>query len=374
MQFKDIIGNEDLKHSLIKMAEENRVSHAFMFIENEGCGALALVLAYIQYLSCRQKENGAEDSCGSCPVCVKMSRFIHPDVHFAFPVNASGSKDSKPVSGNFIKEWTELLESDPYFTESDLYKKIKIEDKVGAISVNEAKEILNALSLKSYEGYNKYMVIWMPERMSTEAANRLLKIIEEPTPDTYFFFVTHHPENVLATIKSRTFPVSVHPVELNVLTKILEEKFGAAHEKALACARASGGSPGVAFKLISESTSENIYIQTIIDLLQKKVDGDLYSMLTLSDKFVSLGREKQKEFLSHMLDYLRKIFMCKKNLEKISNITPEEKDQIYHFTRNLSERFFIKAVKAIEDAGNSVESNVNAKIIYCNLVNHLFIA
>ena len=373
MQFRDIIGNDELKEKLVKMAQNGRVSHAFMFIEKDGRGALPLVLAFIQYLSCRQKEENATDSCGQCPVCIRMGKIIHPDVHFAFPVNASSSSGQKPVSGHFLREWTELIEENPYFTESELYRKIKMEDKVGAISVNESKEILSALSLKSYEGFNKYMIIWLPERMSAEAANRLLKIIEEPTPDTYFFFITHNPEKVIKTIRSRTVPVAVHPVDTALLANMLKEKKNMPLEKAEIYARMSGGSPGIALKLIAEAQDGNIYYPIITNLLKDKLSGDLYSMLSSAESFTTLGREKQKECLATMLDLIRKIFLFSKGLEKISNAGPDEIGEIQQFAKALKPTFYENAAKAVEDAIHSIESNVNAKIVYSNLVNYIFV-
>ena len=173
MRCADIIGNEKVAKALASMADSGRVAHAMLMYENEGCGALALAMAYLQYLNCANPSGG--DSCGECPSCRQMSKFIHPDVHFVFPVNKGPkSSDEKPTSESYIKYWRELAIADPYFTEADLQKAIGIESKNGLIAVAEAKSIITKLSLASVTDGYKAVVFYLPEKMNQETANRLL--------------------------------------------------------------------------------------------------------------------------------------------------------------------------------------------------------
>lgn len=203
MQFREISGNNELKQKMMEIADSGKMSHSIMLVEKPGCGAIGLATALVQYMACPNRTPG-KDSCGVCPTCKKIARGFHQDLHFVFPVNTSplSSQKSEPrqISRYFAEPFRELLSTNPYFTESDLYSHLQIEEKSGNINVAQAKEILAQLSLKSYEGFNKYMIVWLPERMNEEAANRLLKIVEEPSPGTYFIFITHTPEKVLQTL------------------------------------------------------------------------------------------------------------------------------------------------------------------------------
>ena len=193
------------------MADSGRVAHAMLMYENEGCGALALALAYVQYLNCSNPHDG--DSCGECPSCRQMAKLIHPDVHFVFPVNKGPkSADERYISESYIRYWRELALADPYFVEADLQRAIGIEAKNGLIAVAEAKYIIGKLSLTSVGDGYKAVIFYLPEKMNQETANRLLKMVEEPPEKTLFIFITHAPEKVLQTIFSRCQSVRVLPL------------------------------------------------------------------------------------------------------------------------------------------------------------------
>ena len=219
MRFADVIGNAEVAKALISMADSGRVAHAMLMYENEGCGALALALAYIQYLNCRNRQNG--DSCGECPSCRQMSKLIHPDVHYVFPVNKGPkTSDDKPTSESYLPYWRELASANPYFVEADLQRAIGIESKNGLIAVAEAKNIINKLSLTAVADGYKAVVFYLPEKMNQETANRLLKLVEEPPVNTLFIFITHAPEKVLQTIFSRCQSVRVLPLAKEELDQV----------------------------------------------------------------------------------------------------------------------------------------------------------
>lgn len=160
MRFADIIGNSHVSKAFVSMADTGRVAHAMLLYENEGCGALALALAYVQYLNCANPSGG--DSCGECPSCRQMAKLVHPDVHFVFPVNKGPkASDEKPTSESYIKYWRELVLANPYFMESDLQKAIGIESKTGLIAVAEAKSILTKLSLTAVSGGYKAVIFYL---------------------------------------------------------------------------------------------------------------------------------------------------------------------------------------------------------------------
>ena len=372
MQFKQVLGNGELKSRLLRMVDSGRTGHSIMFVERDGYGALPLAMALVQYMMCRNRKPG-EDSCGECPSCRKISEMVHPDLHFAFPVNStSKSGQSRPVSGSFLTQWRELYKGNPYFTEPDLYEKTGIADKVGVISVAEAKEILDSLSLKSYEGFSKFMVVWLPERMNAEAANRLLKIVEEPSPDTYFIFITHAPERIISTIRSRSQLVRLYPAALEELAPYLSEHTGLSSGEAMLYARISGGSPGLALSMIRGNSASETYLPILTAMLEAVADGNLPALLEGNDAVLALGREKQKEFCLYSEDFLRKMMMHRRGLASIADTLPSEAGPVAGFSKVFPESFYERAFAAMEGARTAVEANVNAKMVFCNLVNVLF--
>ncbi|HIZ86577.1 MAG TPA: hypothetical protein IAC03_00225 [Candidatus Coprenecus pullistercoris] len=374
MRFKEVLGNGELKSRLINMVDSGRTGHSLMLVERDGYGALPLAMALIQYMMCRDRTLG-EDSCGKCPCCRKVSGMVHPDLHFAFPVNVSSKSGtgSKPLSASFLQEWRQLYADNPYFTEADLYTATGIADKVGVISVAEAKEILDALSLKSYEGGNKYMVVWLPERMNAEASNRLLKIVEEPMPDTYFIFITHAPERVISTIRSRSQIIRLYPVPQDELVPMLESKRGIPAKEALAYSRISGGSPGLALAMLGEGSAAGTYLPVLTGIMDNVLGADLPALLESNDAVLALGRERQKEFCRYAEDFLRKAMLSARGLTSIADVLPRETEIVDRYSKLLPSGFYEKAFKAFENARAAVEANVNAKMVFCNLVNNLFV-
>lgn len=350
MRFADIIGNAQVAKSLASMADSGRVAHAMLMYENEGCGALALALAYVQYLNCSNPHDG--DSCGECPSCRQMSKLIHPDLHFIFPVN-KGPKttDDKPVSESYIKYWRELAISNPYFTEADLQKAIGIESKSGLIAVAEAKSIIGRLSLASVSDGYKAVIFYLPEKMNQETANRLLKMVEEPPEKTLFIFITHAPEKVLQTIFSRCQSIRIMP-----LTK--EET---AQVKAL--------------RPDDDREDHDRFMDLFSDLMNAVLSRDLMTALECGETVAAMeSREKQKAFCIFAAGCIRNIFMIQQNMSAIADFEPQEKEFFESVSERCGKGFCSKAVADIEKVVAMIDRNVNSKILFCDLVNRMFIS
>ena len=348
MRFSEVIGNGTVAKALASMADSGRVAHAMLLYENEGSGALPLALAYLQYLNCENRQDG--DSCGECPSCRQMAKLIHPDVHFVFPVNKGPkSSDEKPVSESYVRYWRELALADPYFKEADLQKAIGIESKNGLIAVAEAKSIISKLSLAPvYDGY-KAVVFYLPEKMNQETANRLLKMVEEPPVKTLFIFITHAPEKVLQTIFSRCQSIRVMP-----LTK--EEQ-----------AQVQALKPQV------EDEDGMIYMDLFADLMRAIVVRDLTSALECSEVMAALeSREKQKAFCNFATECIRKVFLLQQKLPQIAGVPEDERDFYEEMAQKCPKGFCVKAVANIEKVVAMIDRNVNSKILFCDLVNRMF--
>ena len=349
MRFCDVIGNASVAKMLSSMADSGRVAHAMLLYENEGCGALALALAYVQYLNCSNPSDG--DSCGKCPSCNQISKLIHPDVHFVFPVNKGPkSSDDKPTSESYIKYWRELAVADPYFTEADLQRAIGIESKNGLIAVAEAKSIISKLSLASVADGYKAVIFYLPEKMNQETANRLLKMVEEPPEKTVFLFITHAPEKVLQTIFSRCQSVRVMPLSKDEAAQV------------------------AALKPVNDSEEEIVFMDIFSDLLRAIVSRDLMTTLECGENMAALdSREKQKAFCTFASECIRKIFMVQQNLHQISGVSDHEREFYSEMAAKCPKGFCLRAVANIEKVASMIDRNVNSKILFCDLVNRMFL-
>ena len=350
MKFAEITGNVKVASALKSMADSGRVAHAMLMYENEGCGALALAMAYVQYLNCTGVKDG--DSCGECPSCRQMSKMIHPDVHFVFPVNKGPkTSDDKPTSESYLKYWREMALADPYFTESDLQKAIGIESKNGLIAVAEAKSIISKLSLASVSDGYKAVIFYLPEKMNQETANRLLKMVEEPPEKTVFICITHAPEKVLQTIFSRCLSIRVLPLSREEVQKV----------RALRPSVPAGESDG--------------FMELFSDLMNALADRNLMSALECGEMAASLeSREKQKAFCTFAAECIRKIFLLQHGMSQIADV-PQEEQEFYHsMARRCGKSFCSRTIGNIEKVVAMIDRNVSSRILFCDLVNRMFLS
>ncbi|MGE0091474.1 MAG: ATP-binding protein [Bacteroidales bacterium] len=374
MQFTQVVGQSMAKERLVTMFKDNKLSHAVMLCEKPGYGALPLVLSFISYMLCPNRS--ANDSCGSCPVCNRTGKMIHPDIHFVMPVNTTKtiSSDKKPVSDTFLQEWREIIIKDPYFTEQDWYNKIGIENKVGNIGVNEANLIIKKMGLMSYEGGDKFMFVWLPEKMNQEAANKLLKFIEEPSEGTYIFMITHAPEKIIPTILSRCQIVRIPPIGLDELSGELMEEFDLSGDEATFFARISGGSLVRARELMFDTQIMQQHDIQLGSLLEGCASKDLSKVIEFWEEISATNRDNQKMFLEYALEFVRMALMLSKGLPEIANVPPSKMKQLLYWSEKLKPSFYGKAYDILNQALEDVSRNVNSKYIFADLGNRFFLS
>ena len=350
MRFESVIGNAEIADALVSMADSGKVPHAMLLYENDGSGALALALAFAQYLNCSNPSGG--DSCGECPSCRQMSKLIHPDVHFVFPVNKGPkTSDDKPTSESYLKYWRELAIENPYFIEPDLQEAIGIESKVGLIAVAEAKSIISKLSLASVSDGYKIVIFYLPEKMNQETANRLLKVVEEPPEKTVFLFITHAPEKVLQTIFSRCLSIRVMPLSMEEFARV-----------AIMRPTRDDDEYSNAMKLFS-------------DLMKALVSRDLMGALECAEEMAALdSREKQKAFCTFVSGCIRKIFMIQQDMRHLVAVSQSENDFYEDVSAKVAKTFCSRTITNIEKAVALIDRNVNPKIVFCDLVNRMFLS
>ncbi len=372
MPFSEILGHKDIIANLCNMVDSNRMPHALLFTEKPGCGALSLALATLEYMFCKERQGG--DSCHHCSSCSKISKLVHPDIHFTFPLNVSttigGDKRGEPEL--FYPAWRQLVKENPYFNETDLYKAFGIENKLGTISVAEANVIIRKLSLSSYEGGAKVMLIMFPERMTLETANKLLKNLEEPQNGTYYFLISHNPEKIITTILSRCRIIEVPPIETDILEQALVSRKGMEIQEASFWAKCSLGSMGKALELITreEEQSDNYTIFTSI--LTKALEHDLTALIDIWEQIASWGKERQKRICIEGGEILRKLYMISLGLSEISYAGVKEMEQLKELSGRIKKEFYQKGYGYLDNAVECIERNVNPKFIFCDLCNRIY--
>jgi DNA polymerase-3 subunit delta' len=366
MNFSQIPGQKAVIDRLRSSVAENRVSHALLFYGPEGSGKYALALAFARYVSCENRT--PEDACGICPSCVKYDKLIHPDLHFVFPVIKKKS-GSEPVSDTFISQWREMVLRSPWFSLTTWTEAMEVANEQALIPVAEAAEIIRKLSLKSFESDFKIMIIWLPEKMNAETANKLLKIIEEPPARTLFILVSEEDERLLPTITSRCQHVRIPAIPSEDLASHLVQTLGIDPEKASGIAAIANGNMVRAMELAREEESTSVHLDRFTRLMRTAYTRDLHSLVTWSEESAALGRERQKSFLSYSLRMIRENFILNFNGKEngLVYLTRSEDEFSRRFHPFINEKNINALNREFNLAYSHVESNGNTKMIFLDL-------
>jgi DNA polymerase-3 subunit delta' len=366
MNFAQLPGHKKIILKLIRSVSEQRVSHAQLFTGPEGCGSLALALAYATYISCENRTAG--DSCGICKSCLKYEKMIHPDLHFVFPV-IKDKKNAEPLSDTYLEQWREFVRQSPYFTINDWLNSIEVENAQGLIFASEAAEIIKKLSLKTFESDFKIMIIWLPEKMHPSAANKLLKLIEEPPDKTLFLLVSDEPDKILPTIISRCQLVKIPGFSDDEIGEFLKVKFGTDERKASEIARVANGNIIRAIGLHENEDSSIRNLERFKSLMRFAWKRDVISVIGWSEEMAATGREAQKNFLSFSLRLLRENLMLtldRKN-NKLVYLTGDEASFSDNFHPFITQKNIYNLTDEFNLAHSHIEANGNAKIIFLDL-------
>lgn len=372
MLFKDVIGLPHIKNHLTTTANRGRIPHAQLFTGQPGSGTLPMAIAYARYILCNNKE-GENDSAENRNCNRKFSNFSHPDLHFAFPVAGTDKVKKHPVSSNFLEEWRNFLKVNPYGNLYDWYQRLGIENKQGQISVYEAQDIVKSLSLKAYEGGFKVMIIWMAEKMNTSAANKLLKLIEEPPSNTVFLLITEDEEQIIQTIKSRCQSLHFPPLSEADIAETLMQKESCEASLARKIAHQANGNYTKALHILQKNAGDEQFEAWFISWVRSafKAKGNKSTVLELiswSEEIAALGRETQKSFLLYCLDFFRQSMLMNYKAGDLVYLQPTtEKFKIENFAPFIHGNNIMEITDALETAIYHIERNGNAKIILTDL-------
>ena len=356
MTFSEVIGQQEAQERLKQMAESGHLPHALMFCGPQGSGKMALATAFACYLL----DNGTPSA------KAMLEKLEHPDLHFTYPTIKlpSMGSDHKPISDDFAKEWHELMMQGPYFTMDEWMQAMGGENQQAIITAGESDELVRKLSLKSSQGGYKICVVWLPERMNIECANKLLKLIEEPPQQTVFIMVCEEPDKLLETIRSRVQVIDIRKTSNEDIQKALVERRGIDEEAARRISRLANGNWLKALEELQVGSENELFLDMYIMLMRLAYQRKIKDMQKWSEQMAGMGREKQKRWLTFFLRMTRENFMYNFQNEELIYMTQKEEDFARNFARFVNENNVLPISDLTNLAIRDIGQNANAKIVF----------
>lgn len=360
MTFDEVIGQADAKARLAQLIDEDRVPHAILLCGPSGCGKMAMALAFASRLL------------GDSPL---LRHWGHPDLHFTFPTikRSSMGSDHQPVSNDYISEWRELLSHGPYFTFEQWMSAMKGENQQAIITGAESDELSRKLSMRPSQGGYKISIIWLPERMNTTSANKLLKLLEEPPQRTVFIMVCEAPEQLLETIRSRTQRIDLKRIEDQHIAEALTTRRGIEPDTAQRVAHIAHGSWLAAIQTLDAGNENRLFFDLYAMLMRMAYGRRLQELKKWTESVAAFGREKQKRMLAYFNRMTRENFMYNFREPQLSYMTEEEERFATNFAPFVNEANVIGMTDLLEKAQRDIARNANAKIVFFDLAMQMII-
>ena len=364
MKFSEVIGQKEVQERLVQMVKEDRLPHAMMLCGPAGSGKMALAVAFGCYLL-GLKDNKDVDQ----PEHPMLAKLEHPDLHFTYPTIKlpSMSSDHKPVSDDFSHEWHDLMMQGPYFTLDQWLTAVGAENQQAIITAGESDELVRKLSLKSSQGGYKVSIVWLPERMNIECANKILKLLEEPPSQTLFIMVCQEPDKLLETIRSRVQRVDVKKIADDDIKKALMEKRGLAEDMAQRVTRMANGNWLKALELLSADSENELFLDMFQSLMRLAYMRKVKDLKAWSEQMGAMGREKQKRFLEYFLRLVRENFMYNFQNAELCYMTQREEEFARNFARFINEANILSISDLANLAIRDIGQNANAKIVFFDM-------
>ncbi len=365
MQHSEVIGQQEVWSRLMEMVRENRVPHAMLFCGPEGCGKMAVALAFASYLLGEREEETPENR----RAMAMLRKWEHPDLHFTYPTikSASMSSDHQPVSDDYAKEWRTLLAKGPYFQISDWLKEMGDSNKQAIITGEESDDLARRLSMASSQGGYKVSLIWLPERMNQTSANKILKLLEEPPSLTLFIMVSEHPEQLLETIRSRTQRIDFKKIATPDIEEALVKRRGLEPDMAHRIARIANGNWNLAIEELDSGNENRQHLDMFIMLMRLAYVRNIHDLKKWSEVVATFGREKQKRMLDYFMHMLRESFMYNFRQPELIYMTQEEEDFAKNFARFINEANIIDIFNLFDESKRFISQNANPKIVFFDM-------
>ena len=363
MQFKQIVGQDAVKQRLINSVNENRVSHAQLFLGPGGAGGLPLAVAYAQYVSCEDKQE--DDSCGVCSSCRKYQKLMHPDLHFSYPFFAK-HKDDTAI--NFIEQWRGAFLANPYLSLDTWRGYLDAENKQANINIAECHQIIKKLSFKPFESPYKILILWLPEYLDKEG-NALLKIIEEPQPNTLFLLVAQNQDQILNTILSRTQLIKIPSLSYQDIEQYLTSVHHQTEEAAAEIAYLSNGSLTEALTMLGNESKS--YHKFFLEWLRTCFANKGLELLPFVEQASKMGRENQKNFLRYGISFIRECCMLLSGAGNLVHLPATELETAQKMAKVMTFEMIEGIISELEKAHYHIERNANPRILFLDVSLHL---
>ena len=365
MHWDEVIGQEEVKTRLKQMVGEGRLPHALLFCGPVGSGKMALALAFASYLLTETTSNEMARHNAEA----MLAKWQHPDLHFTFPVirPTGTSSDHKMVSDDFSKEWHEMLAQGPYFSMDQWLDQMHAANQQAIIYASESDDIIRKLSLKSSQGGYKVCIIWLPERMNGECANKLLKIIEEPPLQTVFLLVCEEPEKLLETILSHTQRLDIKKIETAAMERALVERRALDDAVAHRIARVANGNWLKAMEELDAGNENRLFLDMFIMLMRLAYQRNVKELKRWSETMAGYGREKQKRMMVYFLRLVRENFMYNFQNPELVYMTQEEENFAKNFARFINEANVMEISELFTRIIRDIGQNANPKIVFFDM-------
>lgn len=365
MSWSEVIGQEEARQRLLRMEKEGRLPHAMLFCGPSGSGKMALALAFASHLLCDEHDK-VDDSCGHCASCAMLKTFEHPDLHFSYPVirPTGTSSEHKMTSDDFAKEWHEMLRNGSYITIDGWLEAMGAVNQQAQIGVGESDLLLKKLSLKSSQGGYKVCLIWLPERMNAECANKLLKLLEEPPLQTVFIMICEAPEQLLDTIRSRTQRIDIKRIDTAAIEQALVARRNIEPGAARRIARVANGSWTKALEQLNADNENRQFLEVFISLMRLAYMRNIKELKKWSETVAGYGRERQIRLLHYFARMMRENFMYNFGNPELTYMTSEEENFSKNFARFVNERNIIELSDLLNLTIRDIGQNANAKIVF----------
>lgn len=363
--FNDVVGQLHARRQLLAMAASGRTPHALLLSGQKGNGKMPLALAMARYLCCSNPQ--PEDACGACPSCKAFNRLMHPDIHFAFPiVKLKPGRDV--VCDDFIDSWRQLLlKTGGYIDLPTWLDTMNAQNKQAQIFTKETDEIQRKLAYKPHIGRRKVMIIWLPEKMNAEAANKLLKLLEEPPTGTMFLLVSEEPEAVLGTIRSRTQIIIVPPLTAEDIMHTLQQRYQLPEADARQLAVRAHGDLLLALQELKKGDENTLFFNLFVSMMRLSYARRLKEMKDWSEEVAALGREKQKHFLEYCQRMVRESFIHNFRQPALNAMNLQEEQFTDRFSPYVNTHNVAQMAFELERAQQHIEQNVNPKMVFFDL-------
>lgn len=345
---------------LASIADSGRVPHAILLHGPSGIGKMAAAIEFVKYLNCTSRSDG--HSCGHCPSCLQTAKFNNPDLHFIFPI-IKRTSPPRALSSDYAEEWKEFVSRYPYMPPEKWLEFLEAGNSRPLIHVNQSEEILRLASLSSYGDGRKIFVVWQPEKMNLEAANKLLKVIEEPYSDTLFILVSNSPGEIIATIRSRLFSVEFLPVGQAEMIPLLEDR-GFTVSQAAEIASMAKGNLNTLYELIDSEGERSEFAALFIDVMRSSYGRNMPRLKSLADSFAAFGREKSLRLLKYFSTMIRESFVSNLRCDALLSMTADERNFVAKFGPFINAANVEEMARQTDRAYEDISRNANQKIVW----------